>query len=165
MVVARIALALVLAATLLAGQGPATAGGPQALAVIVHPDNPTAGLSRAKLRDLFLKVSRRWSDGKRVLAINHKAGAPPRIIFDRALLRMSPDQAASYWIKQRVRGRGYPPRSFRSARLILRLVSKQREAVAYVPLSALRHDAKVKVLKIDGKLPGQPGYPVTGLAR
>jgi phosphate transport system substrate-binding protein len=161
MLVVRTVTALFLLALMLLGQGSAvSAAGPHALAVIVHPDNPVAGLTRAKLRDLFLKASRRWSDGKQVLAINHKAGSLTREAFDRSVLRMSPDQAASYWIKQRVRGRGHPPHSFRSERLILRLVSKQREAVSYVRLEALRHGPKVKVIKIDGLLPGQPGYPL-----
>jgi len=159
-----IVLSLLTASLLGAAGRPAAATGGEYIAVIVHPKNPVGSLSLAELRHLFLKQSRRWPDGKAVLVINHKARSATRVAFDRAVLKMSPDQAATYWIKQRVRGRGHPPRSFRSSSIIVRIVAKQREAVAYVPVSTLVTAGvkakKVKVIKIDGRLPGGRHYPI-----
>lgn len=130
------------------------------IVVLVHPKNPSKNISLASLRDLFLKTSRRWSDGKPVMPLNHKAGTKLRKAFDRAVLKLSPEESASYWIKQRVRGRGYPPRSFRSQHILLRLVAKQREAVTYLRLSSLKSDSATRVLRVAGKLPGERGYPL-----
>lgn len=152
---------LVTTTMVVADARPVTAAGGEALAVIVNRHNPTASLSLAELRHLFLKVRRRWDDGRPVLVINHKAGMRVRVAFDRAVLGMSRDAVATYWIKQRVRGLGHPPRSFRSSAIIVRLVAKQREAVAYVPISALSRagwPAEVKVLRIDGRMPGDRRY-------
>ena len=143
---------------LLCSAGASSADRHRRMAVIVHPKNPVSNLSLSELRELFLKVRARWSDGKPVLPINHSPRSELRKRFDRMVLRMSPEEAASFWIRQRVRGLGHPPRSFRSTRLILRLVSKQREAVAYLPWSEIQYSREIKVLRIEGRLPAHPNY-------
>lgn len=130
------------------------------LVVIANPRNKVSSLTRAQLRRLFLKTQRRWPDGRAVMPLNVKAGRPTRVLFDRVATGLSAHEASLYWIKQRVRGHGAPPRSLHSARLLQRIVSHQPEAVGYVLRSELSPTIAVKILRIDGYAPGDARYPL-----
>jgi hypothetical protein len=139
--------------------GAATAERPGgAIAVIVHPKHKLSDISSRALADLFLRKEQHWPDGKRVVVLAWEARTPVRLAFDRAVLGMSADDAAAYWIDRRIRGLGSPPRGLTSAALIRAIVARNRQAIAYVPADGL--DQRVKVLKVDGRAPGQPGYPI-----
>jgi hypothetical protein len=128
------------------------------IAVIVHPSRSEHGMSAAMLRDVFLKRRKMWADGSRILVINWPARTSLREAFDKLALSMTAEQAAAYWIDQRIRGGGEPvPVSVSSPRLIGLIVSKQRGAIAYLPLSAVGKG--VQVLRIEGQLPADPKYP------
>jgi len=81
-----------------------------------------------------------------------------RDAFDRKVLGMSADARARYWLRYRIQGKGHPPRAIGSARVLQRIVSRHREAIAFVRLSDVA--AGVKVLAIDGRRPGAGGYPL-----
>lgn len=134
----------------------ATNKGP--LAVVVHRSNPISNLSSSALREIFLKRKERWKDGKIVMVINWKARLAPRIAFDQALLRLSPERAAAHWINRRIRGQGMPPASFKSHLIIRAIVSRHPEAISYLPLAAVT--PSLKVVKIDGLSPEAAAYPI-----
>ena len=131
-------------------------GNPSELAVIVHPDNKTDNISLDTLRAIFLKQKKKWADGSSVIVLNFRARSRPRISFDRIVLSLLPDEAAAYWIDRRIRGKGHPPRSLASSRLIQRIVARNPEAVTYVPADEV--SGKVKVISVDGRKPGSKGY-------
>ncbi len=128
------------------------------LAVIVHERRKESSLTLRELRDLFLKRRSSWSDGTRVLVVNWTARTAVREAFDLAVLKLTPDQSADYWVDQRIRGFGEPPPSVASPRLLAAIVSRQPTAIAYLPLSQVGRG--VKVLKVDGKRPQDAGYPI-----
>jgi len=129
-----------------------------ALVVIVARDSPLRGLALQTLRSLFLGDSVNDPAGTKLVPLNLPAGSPPRVAFDRQVLRMSPEEVGRYWVDRRIRGEGRPPRVFDSAQLLLRLVAKFPGAIAYVRADQL--DASVRTVVIDGRLPGQAGYPL-----
>lgn len=128
------------------------------LVVIVHRDNPVSNLSSAELRNFFTRRERRWPAGGTVLPVNWKALSGPRRRFDKRILQMTPEQAATFWIDARIRGGERPPLSVGSARLIARFVAHQRHAISYVPASMLSDE--VKRVRVDGLLPGDHKYPL-----
>jgi hypothetical protein len=130
----------------------------EALAVIVHPTSKLADVARRDLAALFLRRRASWPDGRAVLLLNWPPLSEQRLRFDSAILGMTADEVAAYWIDRRIRGHGSPPRSVGSGPLIASIVARNREALAYVPLSSVtRH---VRVLRIDGLAPGHPRYPL-----
>ncbi len=128
------------------------------LAVVVHPKCPLSTLSRTELRGIFLRQRASWpgQGSASVLMLNWPPGHPIRERFDRAVLGMDPREVAAYWIDRRVRGLGTPPRSSASAILILAIVARNPEAIAYLPLAEVT--PRVKVLRIDGAPAGHPAY-------
>jgi ABC-type phosphate transport system substrate-binding protein len=128
------------------------------MAVVVHPTSPVASLSRTELRAIFLRQRSTWpSPGAgTVMMLNWSPGHPIRERFDRTVLAMEPRDVAAYWIDRRVRGLGTPPRSSSSAILMLAIVARNPEAIAYLPLAEVTR--RVKVLRIDGRGPDHPAY-------
>ncbi len=126
------------------------------LAVIVHPDNAIKNLSTDLLRDIFLRRQTTWPNGRKIAIINWSPRSQTRTFFDRTVLNMSPDQVSSYWIDQRIRGQGQPPRSVSSALFIKAIVARHKDAISYIPVSEV--NGHVKVVKIEGRLPENGQY-------
>lgn len=127
------------------------------LALVVDRDNPKSDITLAEIKEIFLGKRKEWADGARIIALDLEPG-PARDGFSKSALGM--DQAAvdQFWVEQKVRGTGSPPKAV-SAATAAKLVPKVRGAISYIPLSAV--DATLKVLTVGGVLPDKAGYPVT----
>lgn len=128
------------------------------VAVIVGAKCTVSDMSLDDLSRLYRGTPARNSDGHRFVPLNQPPESPIRIAFDQKVLGFTPDQAKSFWIDQKIRAAGSEPRVISSVALTVKLVSVLSGAVAYVPASAVTMG--VKIVKIEGRLPGQPGYPL-----
>jgi hypothetical protein len=124
----RFGLAVIVIATL----ARSVAAEPPKLLVIVNPDN-SVEMSGAYLESLFLKKDRFWAGDAPVIAINAPPDSPNRREFDRVVLGMSANAAASYWIDARIRSGLAPPKEVADPLLAVKLVAKLKGAIAYVP--------------------------------
>lgn len=135
-VTGRIALPVAIAAAAaIIGLSRATAGSPipsPDVVVVVNAQNP-ARLTLADLEAIFLMERRTWGDGTPIVPFSYPASAPLRLLFDRAVLHFSADQAARYWLDQRIRTGLRPPRQVPSPPLAARLVVRLKGAVAFIP--------------------------------
>jgi hypothetical protein len=136
--------------------GQVWAGGEE-LAVVVGPKSSVSGLSFYELKQLYMGERLKTPTGEWMVPLNRKKDTSERIGFDDSVLGMSPDVVGSYWIDRKIRGQSGPPKAIASAALILKLVEKVPGAIGYVALSEAKD---VKIVKIDGKLPGQSGYGI-----
>lgn len=152
---ARIAL-LAVAATLLNVATPARAVA-EPIVVVVDKDNPKTDISLDELKGYYTGKRGDWPDGARVVPIDLEAGSPARTIFNASALGMSQAQYEQYWVDQKVRGQGTPPRTA-SGSTAVKLASRVRGAIAYVPASQV--DASVRVLTVNGQSAGSPSYPL-----
>jgi ABC-type phosphate transport system substrate-binding protein len=150
-VIIAIGLALVV------GWPTATRAARDPLVVLVGADSPVHDLGASQLRALFLGRVVTVS-GTRLIPFNQPAGSSEREHFDRALLGMSPLEAARYWVNERIRGNAAAPRQVSSSRLVVRVVERLPGAVGYVPLS--ESAGSVRALTIDGVAPTSSSYPL-----
>jgi hypothetical protein len=147
---------LAAASTLWLTEGRASAD-PTRLQLITSKSNGLTDLSLANLRQAFY--------GKQVLVgsmklvpLNHPPGTADRVVFDRVVLGMGPEEVGRYWIDQKVRGGDSPPRTIESVGLLLRVVAALPAAVAYVREGFSTPD--LKIVRLDGRLPSDPRYPL-----
>ena len=108
------------------------AADPPELVVIVNPDN-SVKISAEYLESLFLKKERFWDGNAPVIALNAPPDNANRREFDRVVLGMTPESAASYWIDLRIRSGAAPPKEVADPLLAVKLVAKLKGAIAYVP--------------------------------
>jgi hypothetical protein len=137
---------------------PASAEAPAPLAVVVAKNSPLTSISMYDLKHLFLGEFVTGPDGKRLIPLNLSAQSRDRVAFDTAVLGMTSEQGAAYWIDRRIRGQSGSPRAVDSGDLAQRIVARLDGAIAYVPLPAVRPD--VKIVRVDGRFPTDPGYRI-----
>jgi len=114
------------------------------LEVIVRASSKLERLSAYELEALFTRTQTRWDDGTAVIPFSFPAGSEPRVVFDRAALRLRPEQVGRFWLDHRIRGLGLPPKQVPSASLMLQVVANLPGAIGYLP--ATRNHSGVKVV-------------------
>lgn len=130
------------------------------IAVIVHEDVPVDGLSLSELRRIFRGERLFWHKDLTITLL-----APPRGSREREVLlgkiyeRRSEAEYKSFWINKLFDKEGQTaPKITGSPQMSAGLVREIPGAIALVP--ANRIPRGVKVLRIDGRTPGQTGYPL-----
>lgn len=125
------------------------------LALITDAANPVIDLSTAELVKMFNAHTQTWPDGKPIKLVVHDPTSADMHLVVRKLMAMTPEQAEAFLQSHKhlmvIAG---------SDDAVLKFVSGTRGALGIVDLFSITKD--VKVLKIDGKLPVEPGYVLRG---
>lgn len=144
---------------------PADAGtsSQEPLAIVVAKNSAVHELSLYQLKRLYLGDSMNTPDGKKLLPLNRGTSTHERVGFDKTVLNMTPEEAARYWIDRRIKGMSGAPKAVDPANVLQKVVARLPGSISYVR----RHELSdaVKVIKIEGKLPGDAGYPITAIGR
>ena len=132
------------------------------LAVVVNKGNATEGLSMAQLRRLLLGDMRNWPGKKQVSLV---APDPQSAAFKcllSAVVRMTDVEYHRFIASAQFRGE--EPVEFHTANsgpAAAQMVSGVPGAIAIVEAGALPAiSSSVRVLRINGKQPGESGYPL-----
>lgn len=130
------------------------------IAVIVHRQVPVNELSLAELRRVFRGERHSWSQELTITLLTPPHGSPERnVLLHKIYEQRSEVQYQQYWINKLFGDRpSISPKITRSNEMSVSLVREIPGAIALV--SAYRIPSGVKVLRIDGKQPGQSGYPL-----
>ena len=143
----------------LAGVSTATAVGDTDIAIVVRPDVPVDNLSFDELRRLLLGNRQFWSSNLRVTLLVRAPGARERDVVLKTIYQMSEAQFRQYWIAKVFRAEATSgPRIVYSNEMAAELAVTIPGAVAFV--EAPQVPKGLKVLKINGLLPGETGYPL-----
>ena len=139
-------------------------GAREAFALVVHPGTEVDELRLSEARRLFLGEQQFWQGGTRVVLFVQARGTPSRGVLLRHLFRMREAELQRYWIAKTFRDEvAAGPKLVPSDEVARRLTATVPGAIALIPASEV--DGKVKVLRIDGRLPGDPQYPLVSEAR
>lgn len=140
-----------------AGQAPALQG--EGVAIVVHPGAPVDELSLDQLRRIFLADQQFWPDGSRITLLVRAPVAYERDVVLNIIYRMSEEEFRKYWVGKMFRAEvPAGPKIVYSSEMAGGLVTAVPGAIGFVSAGDVMEDAKV--LRIDGHLPGEPGYPL-----
>ena len=129
------------------------------VAIVVHPSTPVRNLTLDQLRRVFLAEQQYWPDGTRITLLVRAPQAPERAVVLARVYRMDEEQYRQYWVGKMFRAEvASGPQIVFDAHMAQELVSEIRGAITFVPASDVT--ANARVLRIDGKLPGEAGYPL-----
>ena len=92
------------------------------------------------------------------MPFNHTAHSTDRVGFDEAVLHMNPDEVSRFWIDRKIRGLPGPPRAVDSLSQLLHLVGRMTGGIGYARPGQVTNE--VRVIRVDGKLPTDGGYPL-----
>jgi hypothetical protein len=152
------ACVLVLVALGPAAAEPCVPGG---LAVVVNPANPIETLSPTQLRKLMMGDVKTWPGGKPVTLVINPGSAVFKCVLS-AIVRMSDGEYSKYLIGAEFRGeQPVPVKVVDSPASAGRAVAAGVGGLAVVDAAALATIAgSVKVVRVNGKQPGDAGYPL-----
>jgi len=142
----RMHLRLLLFAVLGIGAARGSPAEEGAFVVIVHPDNPTAAVSRDFLRDAYLKKATDWPSGETIRPVDLSVRFRARERFTHEVLRKSHAQLRSYWNQQIFSGKGLPPAEAESTEDVVAYVLAHPGAIGYLPAGA--HPGAAKIVEV-----------------
>ncbi len=127
------------------------------VAIVVHKDTDIEDLSLAELRNIFLANQQFWPDRTRIILLVRAPKSDVRDLVLNTIYEMDEAQFRQYWIAKMFRAevpRG--PKIVFSTDMMLELVIAIPGSISFVRADEVTDD--VKIVKIDGKLPADPGY-------
>jgi ABC-type phosphate transport system substrate-binding protein len=129
------------------------------LAVMVNSDTPVTDLSFAEVRNVFLGQRQYWNSKLPVVLLMRAPVARERDIVLKVIYQMSEEEYTQYWVAKVFRAEvTSPPKNVYSNDMQYELVAAIPGAIAVVDARNVRPG--VKVVRVDGKLPGEKGYPL-----
>ena len=131
----------------------------EAVAIVVHPQVAVDDLSLDELKSIFLAERQHWQDRSRITLLVRAAIAPERDRVLSEIYGMGEDRYRRYWIAKMFRSEvASGPKIVFSTEMLRGLVTVIPGSIGFVPVSEVGPD--LKVIRIDGKLPGDEGYPL-----
>ena len=136
---------------------PAAGGSEQAVAIIVNQSNPVENFSFEDLRKIFLGERSHWPNGRRITLVMLDPSQPERKAVLRDIYGMSEKDFNNHFIQGVFSGAVFvSPKNFATPPDVLKFVFNVPGAIGYVRASDV--DSTVKVLRVDGRLPGDKDY-------
>jgi ABC-type phosphate transport system substrate-binding protein len=129
------------------------------IAVIVNPDTPVSDLSLDEVRKIFLGNRQYWTAKLPVVLLIRAPVSRERDMVLQHIYQMNEAQFKRYWIAKIFRAESAAaPKMVYSNDLVNELTAAMPGAIAFVDVRDVRPG--VKVVRIDGHLPSDPGYPL-----
>jgi hypothetical protein len=127
------------------------------LAIVVHPSTPISDLSFADLRQVFMGERQYWTRDMPVILLIRAPASAERDAVLKTIYQMKEAQFKQFWIAKIFRAEtATPPKIVYSSDSTNQLVTAVPGAIAFMVASDVRPG--LKVLRVDGHLPGEPGY-------
>ena len=129
------------------------------VAVIVHKSNRISEVSLGDLVRIFRQERRYWRGSQKIYLIMRENLSPEKTLFLKKIYRMESKGLKKFWLTKIFRGQiASLPKTLNSNEAVVRFVGRVPPAVSFIDFDAA--DNSIKILRIDGKFPGEPGYPL-----
>jgi ABC-type phosphate transport system substrate-binding protein len=142
-----------------------TAGSAQAqsqsadVAIVVNPACSLTDVSLPDLAKIFKAQRTKTPDGNKFVLTSRETGSPERESILSAVYQMSDPQYEKYFLAATFAGTiQSAPKVIVTGVSVCQFVASEPGAIGY--LRATETDNTVKVLKVEGKAPGDPNYPI-----
>lgn len=131
----------------------------EGVAIVVHPSTAVDDLTLDQLRRIFMADQQFWGDRSRITLLVRAPAAYERAVVLNVIYRMGEDEFRKYWVGKMFRAEvPAGPKIVYSSEMAGELVTVIPGAITFVPASDVMPGAKV--VRINGRLPGQAGYPL-----
>jgi len=127
------------------------------VAVVTNRSTPVSELSLAEVRKIFLGERQYWNSNMPVVVLVRAPVAREREVVLKNIYQMNENQFKQYWVAKIFRSEAVSaPKIVYSSDMTMQLLSAIPGSIAF--MQAKDVGPGVKVLKVDGLLPGESGY-------
>ena len=131
------------------------------LAVVVNKANDTKAVSTAELGKLLKGTTKKWGSGQDVIVVMRDPSTPEMRVAVQKVFAMTPEQVKTLATSAN-QGRSTPAFIFAdSDDMVLKLVASSAGAVGVADVYTI--NSTVSVVKVEGKMPLEPGYLLHGV--
>ena len=131
----------------------------EGLAIVVNRSNPVSEVSLPQLRSMFFGERKWWTPHRRVVLASLKRGTPERQTISRVIYKRNDQELDRYFLYQEFKGEpSASRRTLQTPAQVRKFVVTTPGAVGYLRESDV--DDSVKVIRVNGLLPGDDGYPL-----
>ena len=131
----------------------------EGLAIVVNRNNPTSNVSLPQLRAIYVGDRKWWSSRRRIALVSMQRNTPEWQTALRVIYKMDSRELDRYFLYQSFKGEHFAgPTTLAAAAEVRKFVVSTPGAVGYLRASDV--DDSVKVLRVNGLLPGDDGYPL-----
>lgn len=131
------------------------------IAVIVNKSNPVSDISYNELKQILEAKKQYWNNGEKItLIFKSVASNETRILID-TIYKMKYDEFDKYWFSMVYSNKVMEfPKLLNSPGTINILVSEIPGAIAFIGVNEISKRGNIKMLKINGRMPDEDGYPL-----
>ncbi len=127
------------------------------VAIVVHPDVEVDNLTVSELRRIVLGDREFWPAGVRITLLIRSPVAHERDVVLKTLCQMTEAQFRQHWIGKVFRAdTALAPKIVYSTEMAVDMVNRFPGAIAFVDASRVARG--LKVVKLEGRAPGEKGY-------
>jgi len=129
------------------------------IAVIANSEVPIDNVSLTELRRMLLGDREFWTAGQRIILLIRAPVARERDAAVQTVCKMTEAQFRQHWIGKVFRAdTAVAPKIVYSADSSVDIANRTPGAITFVDAPAATR--ALKTVRVDGKLPGEPGYPL-----
>src|ERR1700680_5104162 len=129
------------------------------VALVADPDIPVSNLTLAEVRKVFRGERQYWNANLAVVLLIRAPVARERDVVLKIIYQMSESQFKQYWIAKIFRAEAATaPKVVYSNDMANQLVTAIPGAIAFIDSKDVKPGSKV--VRVDGRLPGEAGYPL-----
>src|ERR1700681_1898783 len=129
------------------------------IAVVVNQETPVSDLSLSEVRKVLLGERQYWNSKLPVVLLIRAPVARERDVVLRVIYQMTEAQFKQFWVAKIFRAEAAsPPKIVYSNDMQYELVTAIPGSIAFVDARGVRPG--LKVLRVDGHLPGERDYPL-----
>jgi phosphate transport system substrate-binding protein len=131
----------------------------EGIAIVVDRNNPVNNVSLAQLHEILFGDRRWWAHNRPITLVTLPRGSAERETVLRSMYKMDEANYEKFFFFEVYRGELQDgPTHLASAGEVKKFVSQKPGSLGYLRASDV--DSSVKVLRIDGLLPDDDGYPL-----
>lgn len=127
------------------------------IAIIVNKENAIEDISFRELAMILKMEKKFWDDGSQIYLVTRGTRSPEKEAVLKTVYKMDEQELKKFWLAKIYQGAATSfPKVIASNQSMKAFVRQVPNAVGYI--DAAYADDGVKVLRVDGKLPGEDGY-------
>ena len=131
------------------------------IAIVVNANNGLDELSMGDIEKIFRAEKQFWSSGKKIRLIMRPMDSIEGKVLLEKIYNLPQEEFKLFWLEKVYKNIvAEPPTIIRSASMVNILVGQLQCAIAPIEVSKISEWAKIKVVKVNGKMPGESGYPL-----
>ena len=129
------------------------------LAIVVAKASSFDNVSSLELLRIFEMEKSKDGDGHKLIVTARESNSPERAAALTTIYKMDDGEYQTYFLRAVFAGRASgKPQQLNSAAAVRRFVAATPGAIGYLLASDV--DDSIKIVKVDGKAPGEAGYPL-----